>query len=131
MLGVSDASKLTKLWADTTLQTVLPVSPVEFFALTGPMLTRRDCERAYERQYLRRKAVVKQDGESLGVYLQDCSRMGIGLLSPIQFFPCERIQVCMDNRRIYELEIRRCQRLGNRCYECGTIFILDSQPQTS
>ncbi len=126
MLGVSNASKLNKLWAGTTLQAVLPVSPEEFFALTGPMPTRRDCERAYERQYLRRKAVVKRDSESLGVYLQDCSRMGIGLLSPIQLFPCDRIQVGINNRRFYELEIRRCRRLGEKCYECGTIFILDS-----
>lgn len=126
MLGVSDASKIDKLWTGTTLQAVLPVSSGEFFALTGPMPTRRNCERAYERQYLRRKAVVKQDSDSLGVYLQDCSRMGIGIILPIQFFPCERIQVCMDNRRIYELEIRRCRRLGHMCYECGTIFILDS-----
>lgn len=126
MLGIRDAKKLDKLWTETTLKAVLPVSPEEFFALMGPMPVKRDCHRAYERQYLRRKAVVKHAGESFGVYLQDCSRMGIGLISPVQFFPCARVQVCMDNRRIYELEIRRCRRLGERCYECGTIFILDA-----
>jgi len=124
MLGIRNASKLEKLWASTTLKAVLPVSSEEFFALTGPMEEKRDCRRAYERQYLRRRAVVNYEGESFGVYLQDCSRMGLGLISPIQFFPCQQIQICMDNRRIYELEIRRCRRLAERCYECGTIFIL-------
>ena len=126
MLGVSDASKLAKLWAAITMEAALPVPPEEFFALSGPMPSKRNCERAYDRQYLRRKAVVKRGSDIYGAYLKDCSRMGIGLISPIQFFPCERIQVCMDNRRIYQLEIRRCRRLGEKCYECGTIFILDS-----
>lgn len=124
MLGLRNADKIAELWDATESTAILPTSAEEFFAATGPVRERTNSRRAHERHHLRCRAIVKCDCLAHAVYLQDCSRMGIGLLSPVQLFPRQRIQLWMDDQRSYQLEIARCRRLGPKCYECGTVFIL-------
>ena len=124
MLGVRHAAKINELWDRADLKAALPAPPDEFFALSGTMPENKSSHRAYKRYYLRRKALVSCRDETLAVYLLDCSRMGMGLISPVQLFPCQQIKVYLGNRMHYRLEIRRCRRVAENCYECGTIFIL-------
>lgn len=81
-------------------------------------------QREFERHYMRCQAIVRRDLDTFGIYMRDCSRAGMGLISPVQFFPRERIQLWMKPQRSYSLEIIRCRRLSPNCYECGAIFIL-------
>ena len=126
MLGVGNAESLKSLWSCADHKASLPIAPEQFFALSGEMEEQRNCQRAYKRYYLRRKALVERGDESYGIFLLDCSRMGMGLISPKQLFPRERILLHLENRRSYQLEVRRCQRIAEDCYKCGTIFILNS-----
>ena len=50
--------------------------------------------------------------------------MGLAFVSPLQLFPLERIEIWLDTRRCYQLEITRCRRIAGNCYECGTVFVL-------
>jgi hypothetical protein len=124
MLGVRNAATIAELWDAAESKAALPTSAEEFFAASGPQPEHTNCSRAHERYYLRCRAIIKHDCQTHAVYLQDCSRTGMGLLSPVQLFPRQRIQMWMDNQRSYQLEVTRCRRIGPNCYECGTVFIL-------
>jgi hypothetical protein len=67
---------------------------------------------------------MRRECEMHAIYMRDCSRAGMGLVSPIQLFPRERIQIWMNPQRSYALEVIRCRRICAQGYECGTIFIL-------
>ena len=124
MLGVGNAGTITELWDVAESKAALPCSAEEFFAASGPLLDRDSCRRAHERYHLRCRGIIKKDLQTHAVYLQDVSRMGMGLLSPVQLFPRQRIQLWLENQSSYQLEITRCRRLGPSCYVCGTVFIL-------
>ncbi len=125
MLGVRNAT-IEDQWAGIPSQAELPTSPEKFFAHSGPMPVKKGCLRAFERHYLRCKAILQRECEKYAIYLEDCSRTGMGFVSPVQLFPCERVQLWMDDQRSYQLEITRCQKIGPSCYKCGTVFILKS-----
>jgi hypothetical protein len=40
----------------------------------------------------------------------------------MQIFPGERIRLLLQKHGAMDLELRRCRRLGENCYECGTVF---------
>lgn len=122
MLDLSHASEIAELWEDLDLHASLPTSSEEFFSKSGAKPERE--HREFERHYLRCQAIVRRELETFGVYMKDCSRAGMGLLSPVQFLPRERIQLWMQPQRSYSLEVIRCRRVQANCYECGTIFIL-------
>ncbi len=122
MLDISHAAEIGDLWDEIESKAVLPVAPEEFFGKSGPKTF--DEQRAFERHYLRCQAIIRRDCDTHAVYMKDCSRAGMGLVSPVQLFPRERIQLWMSPQRSYSLEIIRCQRLCAQSYECGTIFVL-------
>ena len=72
---------------------------------------------------MRGKAVLKRDEARLGVYTKDLSRQGLCFLSPVQLFPLERVTIEMPNEAEYHLELTRCRRIAESCYECGTKFV--------
>ena len=126
MLDLSHATEISKLWDDLESKAVLPTSPEEFFDKSGPKSATKPLneQRDFERHYLRCQAIIRYEGQSHAVYMKDCSRAGMGLVSPVQLFPRESIQLWMNPQRSYSLEVIRCRRIRANCYECGTIFIL-------
>ncbi len=122
MLDVSHASDISELWEELSLKAVLPGSHEEFFNKSGSKTDHG--QREFDRHYLRCQAIVRRELETFGVYMKDCSRAGMGLVSPVQLFPRERIQLWLKTERSYTLEVIRCRRLRANCYECGAIFIL-------
>ena len=124
MLGVHDEAALIAMWETLESKAVLPTDPEEFFDKSGP--ARNVEEREYERHYLRCQAILKYRAKSHAIYMKDCSRSGMGFLSPIQFLPREHVEVRIDSQRGYSLEVTRCRRLKTNCYSCGTIFVLRS-----
>ncbi len=124
MLDLSHATEVNDLWDTIESKASLPTTPEEFFGKSG--LKALEEHRAFVRHYLRCQGILrrKRDRETHAIYMKDCSRVGMGLISPVQLFPRERIQILMNPQRNYKLEVIRCRRLRENCYECGTIFIL-------
>lgn len=125
MLDVSyEQGVATDLWAETDANARLPESVCEeYFAHQGPTPVHLDNKRTYHRFFMRGKAILKRDESLLGVYTKDLSRQGLGFLSPVQLFPLERIAIKLPNGAEYQLEITRCRRIDESCYECGTKFV--------
>ena len=83
-----------------------------------------DSKRSYHRFYLRGRAIVKHKDMLLGAYTKDVSRQGIGFLSPVQLMPMEQIGVQLPNGAEYSLEVTRCRRVDEGCFDCGAKFVL-------
>ncbi len=126
MLDLSHATEIGELWDKLESKAVLPATTEEFFGKSGPKTGTPSIDelRDFERHYLRCQAIIRHDSKTHAVYMKDCSRAGMGLVSPVQLFPRERIQLWMNPQRSYSLEVIRCRRISANCYECGTIFIL-------
>ena len=122
MLELSNASEIAELWDSLELKAELPCDPEEFFGKTGSKAEYE--QREFDRHYLRCQAVIRRELDNFAVYMKDCSRAGMGLVSPVQLFPRERIQLWLKPERSYSLEVIRCRRVKASCYECGTIFLL-------
>lgn len=122
MLDLSHATEISELWDDLETKAELPTSAEEYFSKSGAK--REIDQREFERHYLRCQAIVRRELDTFGVYMKDCSRAGMGIVSPVQLFPRERIQLWTRPDRSYSLEIIRCRRVRANCYVCGTIFIL-------
>lgn len=124
MLELSDATEISDLWESLPSKAILPTTPDEFFGKSGPTQTAHT-KRAYERHYLRCQAIMERKLETHACYMRDCSRIGMGLISPVQLFPREHVWLRLKDNRCYTLEVIRCRRLSENCYECGTIFVLN------
>jgi len=127
-LDCGDAAKLIDdQWTAAELTTCLPEDFEAFRAARGATPLQFNTRRNYRRFFLRSKAILTRREARLGVYTKDVSRKGIGILSPIQLFPKERIQLQLPSGAKYGLEVVRCRRVAANCYECGTQFTL--QPE--
>ena len=127
MLGVRDATELANdPWTGILLKAALPSSPEVFFDRSGPMAVKPDSRRAYHRFFLRAQAVLRGREEDYGVYVKDISRVGLGFLSPRQLLPRQRVRLDLSEGKTFELQITRCRRIREQCYECGGLFVLTS-----
>lgn len=127
MLDICDErSVIEDAWNSAEAKTVLPPALAKrFFEPTGPMRGHFDNRRMFHRFYLRGKAILIHGDAVLAVYTKDISRQGICILSPVQLFPKQRARIRMPNGADYLLEVARCQRIDDHCFECGTKFAFD------
>jgi hypothetical protein len=129
MLDLSDDQSLMDLaWEQAELKPTLPEEMKDFFDQHGTLRARPGCRRAYLRFYLRSKAILQRQDAYLGVYTADASRQGLCFLSPIQLLPKERCRIRLPKTKDFQIEIVRCRRLGDHCYECGAMFVLGTNP---
>jgi hypothetical protein len=125
MLDLSDDQSLMALaWEKVELKPRLPSELTDFFDQHGAIAARPGCRRAYHRFYLRGKAILQRKEEYLGVFTVDASRQGICFLSPVQLLPKERCRIRVPKTKEFSIEIVRCRRIGEGCYECGAMFTL-------
>lgn len=125
MLDRDDAaSVIDDTWEAVEQKTRLPEDFEAFRAPRGPTPLQFDTRRAYRRFFLRHKAILNRQETLLAVYTKDVSRQGIGILTPVQLLPRERVQLRLPSGVEYQLEIARCRRVVAGCYECGTRFVL-------
>ena len=122
MLDISHAATIADVWNGLEIRADLPGGPEDFYGKSGTKPSHD--MREFDRHYLRCEGIVRRELETFGVFMRDCSRAGMGLISPVQFFPRERIQLWMKPERSYTLEIVRCRKIKENCYECGSIFIV-------
>ncbi|MCI0334813.1 MAG: PilZ domain-containing protein [Planctomycetes bacterium] len=125
MLGLSDEQNVIALaWDKVEQKTCLPEHLRDFFDRAGPIPVQYGCRRAYQRFYIRGKAIVRHKETFLGVYTVDASRQGLCFLSPIQMFPKERCRIRLPKTKEFQIQIVRCRRVDEGCYECGAMFVL-------
>src|SRR5262249_27171684 len=128
MLGISDDESLMKLaWEKVEQKPNLPDELKDFFEHHGAMSARHDCRRAYHRFFLRGKGILQWKDKYLGVYTADASRQGLRFMSPIQLLPKERCRIRLPKTKEFKIEVVRCRRICEGCYECGAIFVLGTR----
>jgi hypothetical protein len=126
MLDVGNEQSVSgAAWDGAELTAVLPDGMADFFASQGPTAVHPDCRRAYRRIYLRGKAIVQLSERSLGVYTVDASRKGIRFYSPIQLLPKLRVGLRIPTVKEMPIEIVRCRRVKENCYDCGAVFVIE------
>jgi hypothetical protein len=125
MLGRGHEQQLiADLWEMAEPKVALPYPLSDrFMNSQGPMSSYYDDKRSYQRFYLRGKAVLKRRGSVMGAFTKDVSRQGVGFLSPVQLMPREKIQLTLASAEL-KLEVSRCRRLDNSCFDCGGKFVL-------
>jgi hypothetical protein len=128
MLGISDDENLMQLaWEKVEQKPRLPDEMKDFFEHHGALNSRRDCRRAYLRFFMRGKGILQHKETYMGVYTADASRQGIRFLSPIQLLPKERCRIRLPKTKEFKIEIVRCRRMAEGCYECGAKFVLGTK----
>jgi hypothetical protein len=100
----------------------------DFYDQHGPVPARPGCRRAYLRFFLRGKGILQRNDTYLGVFTADASRQGLKFYSPVQLFPKERCRIRLPKTKEFQIEIVRCRRVDESCYECGAMFVLGSFP---
>ncbi|HEX3601480.1 MAG TPA: PilZ domain-containing protein [Lacipirellulaceae bacterium] len=129
MLDLNDDQSVMQLaWDQVEQKTCLPDELKDFFEQRGALTSRPGCRRAYHRFYLRGRAILQRQETYLGVYTADASRQGICFLSPIQLLPKERCRIRLPRTKDFQIEIVRCRRIADECYECGAMFVLGTMP---
>ena len=100
----------------------LPCSESEYWNRSGPLRVQVDSQRRYNRTYLRGIGVLHCKEGDLAVYIKDLSRMGIGVYSPMQLFPCDQVELQLPGKKMLSLQITRCLRIRDCCFDCGTVY---------
>ncbi len=125
MLEIDHGQKLMDdLWEATAAKVELPESlQAEYFDVEGPGPIRADNRRVYHRYFMRSRAVLKRGKTMLGTLTKDVSRQGVAFLSPVALLPKERIKLRVPTAEL-TLEVNRCRRVSQHCFECGAKFAL-------
>lgn len=116
-------SDFDKTWQAADLKVAIPADWTDLFSKSGPLPPHYDCRRAHPRFYLPAKALLTCEGQAYAGYVRDISRSGMGILAPVQFLPLQHVGVSMPDGRQLKVDIARCVRMGNNCYQCGTRFV--------
>lgn len=125
MLDLSDEQNVIAIaWDSVEHKTRLPEELRDFFDRAGPMPPQHSCRRAYQRFYIRGKAILRHQDAYLGVYTVDASRQGLCFLSPVQILPKERCRIQLPKTKEFQIQVVRCRRIDEGCYECGAMFVL-------
>lgn len=123
MLDISiQTTLMDRFWKATPSKAELPTDQDEFFSRRGPTTACPMSDRGFQRYYFRGKAILQLGDVCHAVYTNDVSRTGIGLYSPVQLFPCDKVTLVLPTRDEVVLQVTRCRRVADRCYDCGSVF---------
>jgi hypothetical protein len=129
MLDISnDEGVMQTAWDQVELKASLPDDMKGFYDQHGAVPSRPGCRRAYLRFFLRGKGILQRKDTYLGVLTADASRQGMRFLSPVQLLPKERCRIRLPKTKEFQIEIVRCRRIEEGCYECGALFVLGTMP---
>jgi hypothetical protein len=129
MLDIGNDEDVMQIaWDTVELKASLPDEMKDFYDQHGAMPPRPGCRRAYLRFFLRGKGILQRNDTYLGVLTADASRQGLKFLSPVQLLPKERCRIRLPKTKEFQIEIVRCRRIEEGCYECGAMFVLGTIP---
>jgi hypothetical protein len=102
------------------------------FQRTGAAPTIEDDARQFPRFYHCRRAVlyyrqtlpaVPRKKECYAVITGDISRAGVRFLHEEELYPREQMLLALPDGKQVEIEIARCARLNDQCFEVGARFL--------
>jgi hypothetical protein len=109
----------------------LPNDWADFFEQTGPLPKDFEDQRRFPRFYCRTEGAllcrpslpsVPREQKCHRVYVKDISRSSIGFLHAEQLFPREQAQIVMPDGVKRSLEVIRCRKLADHCYDTAAKF---------
>lgn len=120
MLCTNDESvKFEDAWMQLAVRANLPSK--DYLDVTGPAAATPEDRRRFVRFRCRGRAILERGPDRLAAYTADISRSGLGIISPAQLFPRERVQVTTFRQKL-SLVVVWCLKLGEDCYQCGCQF---------
>lgn len=123
MLDQRDAATMTdELWETLPVRVQLPLSEADFLSGAAATGFAEYSRRSHRRTQARLRAAVQTSEKWYASYIRDVSSVGLGLVSPIQLFPKDRVDVWIPEEQPLELIIRRCRKLDRECFQCGGLF---------
>lgn len=126
MLGIDDKHS-TEISGSTTAEVTLPVDWSQYFDREGPLPTMEGDERRFARRYFRTRIQIRlvstlpafpRDQEPINTLGKDISRTGIALLSGVQLYPGERVELLVKENTLL-FEVVRCRKVAKACFEVG------------
>jgi hypothetical protein len=114
----------------------LPGEWDDFFEQTGPMPKDYDDQRRFPRFYCRTEGAllcrpslpsIPREQKCHRVYVKDISRSSVGFLHGEQLFPCEQLRVVLPDGVKRRVEVVRCRKLSEQCYDTAAKFT-DAEP---
>jgi hypothetical protein len=125
MLDVGDpANDFDQLWSSLPQRAALTQEMRGEQARRGLTPAAPGDRRRHPRFYFWRRAILVRGADrTYAAFTMNLSKSGLRVLSPEQIFPCERVQLILEMDKEFALEIRRCRRLAENCYECGAKFV--------
>ncbi len=130
--GDDQLQKLINVVGPLKFSVDLPTSPEKWFSASGPAPTVADDQRRFVRSQLRVSAALQyrrslpslaRDSDWYKVVMRDISRGGISFLHSEQVFPTEQLMLVMPDCKPRCIEVTRCRRIKESCYEVGASFI--------
>jgi hypothetical protein len=82
-------------------------------------------------RYVKPLLALKRSDSWFAVYSVDVSRNGVCFLHLEQAYPTEQLQLLFADERKLFVEVMRCRRLQEKCYEVGARFVSASVPGTA
>jgi PilZ domain len=114
-----DSVTFDEAWTQLPVRAAVPSK--DYLEVTGPAPAHPNERRRFVRFRCRGRAILEKDAQSMAAYTADISRSGMGIISPVQLFPHERVQVTTVRQKLPMIVIW-CLRLGKDCYQCGCRF---------
>ena len=114
---------------------ILPAAWENSFELHGMAPVAPDCKRRFPRLRCRGKnnrvalelrqtfPALPRTQTWMSMYLTDIGRGGVGLLHGEPLYPRERLRILLRDGSVRQVEITRCQRVGERCFSVGARFV--------
>jgi hypothetical protein len=121
---VTKTEVVGQCWEALEQKTRLPEAMKDSFEQFGSTPVHPDSRRAYHRFYVRGKAILRWQETLYGVYSADASRKGIRFLTPVEIQPKQRARIRLPNTKEFQIEIVRCHRIDEGCYDCGAVFVI-------
>ena len=83
---------------------------------------RQDCQTVAALKYEDFCPALRRSDKFRRIVLRNLSRCGVGFLHSEQMFPHENAFFVLPNGTQRRLKVKRCRRIGSKCYEIGAEF---------
>lgn len=136
MLDADYSSRFDQVVAGVKYEIVLPDEWKSFFRIKGASPSCLNDQRSAGRHRVRTRGVLyfesgpafcRRSPEPLGIYTNDFSRQGIGIIAPLQIMPEEVVRLLVVTFWA-RVRVVRTRRLGPHCYDVGCELIRQYAP---
>jgi hypothetical protein len=136
MLDFDYQQHYAELIRDINWSITLPQAWCRFFEESGILPSLPNDLRRSQRRAIRTFGLLRIDAalpaiprsaDLFGIYTKDFSKNAVGLISPIELYPVERLRLILPTCWL-SLEVIRCKRHNSGCYEIGAKLMHHHEP---